>query len=158
MDFLFENPFLIVIILGILSSMFKKPKNDKNMEESETKPYDETSPIPMPEIFKQFGFEEQADRKKPVSQDVSSEELLKSDYQEKAKAKIAELKERDRNRKQVESRPVQAEELKINRPSNLSEEKRTVSIGQERLKEAIVWAEILGPPRSKKPHRYRNVR
>lgn len=157
MDFIFENPFLIIIILGILSSLFKKPKNDRGMEGRESQPYDETSPLPMPDIFKQFGFEEQEKEEKPVSQEISSEELLKSDYQEKARAKIAELQERDRARERTDRRPVLREEPEINRPLH-TEEKRAVSISQERLKEAVVWAEILGPPRSKRPHRYRNVR
>lgn len=153
MDFLFENPLIIIIVLGIISSMFKKQKGEGNETQGEPKPFEESSPIPMPDIFKQFDFNRED---KPVKQEISSEELLKPDYQAKAQAKIAELKER--NREQAVERPQRVEAPKPVPQVVTPLELDTASMDRNKLQEAVVWAEILGPPRAKKPHRYRNIR
>ncbi len=43
-------------------------------------------------------------------------------------------------------------ELKIEKPKRSSVKQKGISISKRNVRNGIIWAEILGPPRSKRPH------
>lgn len=148
-EFFFENPFIFVILVAVLSSLFKKKKGDTeskktsnrpkgNKQAQSNNPFDEVK-----EIFKEVtrSFSEGT---------ITSERKIEHPV---VQQKAEELRQQ----------MVKAEPLKSAEPQSLpiQEELRSkeMKLNQEKLVEAIIWSEILGPPRAKKPYmksRYRN--
>lgn len=153
MDFLFENPFLIVILIGIISSFFKKPKNEPNPNQKQPKPFMESIPKRISEVLEEFDLTED-----------ESEKSIQTDYLEskrQAEAKITQLEEQKAKymQKVVE---LETEKKRNNdhsvQPENEVETSHSSNLNKDKLADAIIWAEILGPPRAKKPHRSMNIR
>lgn len=153
MDFLFENPFIIVILIGIISSFFKKQKNESKPNTKEPKPFIESIPKRIQEVLEEF----ESSKAEPAN-------TMQTDYLEakkQAEAKITQLQEQQKKyMEKVEELETEKHinEHKAFQVENEAGTKNRLTIDKENLTDAIIWSEILGPPRSKKRHRSMNIR
>jgi hypothetical protein len=161
MEFLFQNPFLILILLAYLFSLFGKRKKQQAQQQRNSQPrHVQTKRAPAErgsELKRQLDtairefknltenrqYTEQAESVQPVEQDKN------------------ELKEQSENRKpKAQAVKREAEQQKVSvspsKPVEMASEKEEhVSLAptDKQLVEGIIWSEILGPPRSLNPHR-----
>jgi TolA-binding protein len=170
LEFLLENPFILIALIAFISSFFKKKKEEKPVKQT-------------PRSVQQ----EQRAQAERTSADSALAETLKEEYrqqEEKAKRIEEEYRQQEEKAKKMEEeyrqRKQQAEESmkalqnqrraaerkasKIAKTaSNTNAEHRKEPSGagsfefrKQSLADGIIWSEILGPPRSKNPHRSLN--
>lgn len=155
MEFLFENPFLLVILIGLISSLFKRMKGtQEEPRKSQSKPFVESGPFD----FEQPRQEQPVQRMEPAPQQTYEPNPLgkiEKEFLEKkkqAEEKLAALK------KQQVTAQKKAETIQSHRRLNQVKEKietsepETVHVDNQKLVDAVIWSEILGPPRSRRPH------
>ncbi|MBU8770392.1 hypothetical protein [Cytobacillus oceanisediminis] len=156
MEFLLENPFILIALIAFISSFFKKKKEEKPVKQT-------------PRSVQQ----EQRAQAERTSADSVLAETLKEEYrQQEEKAKRIEEEYRQRKQQAEESmkalqnqrRAAERKASKIAKTaSNTNAEHRKEPSGagsfefrKQSLADGIIWSEILGPPRSKNPHRSLN--
>ncbi|MEV5028631.1 hypothetical protein [Paenibacillus sp. LPE1-1-1.1] len=158
-EFLLNNIFIVVIIVGALASLFRKsgPKN---------------KPGRMPDfgggglprtLYPQEGRAEQEDRERPAG--PAGQTLYRSQTETK-REDFEKLNATTETEKHAES-PLMAslhqalQSAATNKAlvsgaaerKSASERTETNGTRSQDLRRAVIWAEILGPPRSKKPFR-----
>lgn len=156
MEFLFENPIIILIILGILSSLFQKMGKGSKDRQEKSKPFTETTTIPdifrdIEEAFEdmQKGFEKETREKKdpvekhgPPLPQMAKEAELEEKEQENEYLRALNKLERRKDKREEKEKAVK-NETEQNAPPSLNVEDTVLN--------GIIWSEILGPPRSKNP-------
>lgn len=153
MEFLFENPFILVILIGIISSFFKKSKNEPKPNTKQPKSFVESIPKRIQDVLEEFE-KSQADPAR----------TLQTDYLEakkQAEAKINQLQEQQKKYMEKVEELETEKQRKRHVAAHVENEigtNNSFTLDKEKLVDAIIWSEILGPPRSKKPHRSMNVR
>lgn len=156
MEFLLENPFILIALIAFISSFFKKKKEEKPVKQT-------------PRSVQQ----ERRTQAERTSADSALAEKLQEEYrQQEEKAKRIEEEYRQRKQQAEESmkalqnqrRAAERKASKIAKTaSNTNAEHRKEPSGagsfefrKKSLVDGIIWSEILGPPRSKNPHRSLN--
>lgn len=155
MEFLLENPFILIAVIAFISSFFKKKKEEKPVKQAPRSVQQENRT--------------QAER---TSADNTLAEVLEEE-KKKLTEKSRRIEEDYRQRKQ------QAEQsIKALQSQERAAERRASAISgtaantkaypmeasgagkfepqKQSLVDGIIWSEILGPPRSKNPHRSLN--
>jgi hypothetical protein len=141
MKFLFENPILLVALIGIISSLFKRLKgNSAEGGNQHTRgPFTQTTqPINSRPV----------ERKRPVVRNTPLDEVL-----QEAKRMV----EKTPNVQPIENRtaakvvPTRNPATPI-APNNGTNKQSSHVINKTRLVDGVIWSEVLGPPRSRKPH------
>ncbi|ALC89895.1 hypothetical protein AM500_08980 [Bacillus sp. FJAT-18017] len=127
---------ILFIIIAAISTFFGKAKENPNEKRRRSLPelkkefqevYKEVSRADIPKSLKEI--ERRTTKKTAVPQPKPAEPLKIAD---KAPVKAS----------RVSAEPVQ----------DKTEEDQMISVSEKNLADAVVWAEILGPPRSKRPH------
>ncbi|RBP94094.1 hypothetical protein DFO70_105338 [Cytobacillus firmus] len=156
MEFLLENPFILIALIAFISSFFKKKKKEKPVKQT-------------PRSLQQ---EQQAER---TSADSALPVTLKEEYRQQAeKARRIEEEYRQRKQQAEESmKALQNQRRAVERKAstlaktasntNAEQPKEPSGAGsfelrKQSLVDGIILSEILGPPRSKNPHRSLNRR
>lgn len=153
MEFLFENPFILILLIGLISSLFKKGKGEEQQpRQRPPKPFVETIPIPESKIPQKSEKVETEKRTKESVKTIQSDFL---DAKKQAEAKMAALREQQLKYEHQAERLKEENELKQPTPTETAV-KKSYRVEEKNLADAIIWAEILGPPRAKNPHRARN--
>lgn len=127
-ELILNNIVFVIIAIGGILSFFKRMGNEdqnQNQRQNERPRRQASGPDSRP-----------PQQKKEASDEIQSENV--SAYQE-ALERISE-RENAQN------------EIKVQKPKRSSDKKKGISINKRNVRNGIVWAEILGPPRSKKPH------
>ncbi|MBM4762337.1 hypothetical protein [Bacillus sp. B15-48] len=160
MEFLFENPILLILLIGLLSSLFKKPKAEEKQEQRRRKP--PARP-------------EQRQPEKRVPRETMYERRTQQPHNDAAKGPEVETKENQTvydtlselqkkfEERQQERVNKEAEQITLNSTNEQGmRAANNAQIGSlqlkpdaDRLIEGIAWAQILGQPRAKDPHRTR---
>lgn len=148
-EFFFDNPFIFIILIAALSSLFKKKK--KSAENQRTaypsKGNQQTKPVsPFEEVKEIF---------KEVTRSFSEDTMTPDRRAEKPviQQKTEEIYQQTALREQVT--PEEKQPL----PTQEKTRSKELEMDQQKLVDAIIWSEVLGPPRAKKPYmksRYRN--
>lgn len=154
LDFLFDNPFLLIILIGIISSLLKKDKKEDRKKPRgtlEPKPFVEGKRLPEPEIFR-------IPKEKPVQKvEVPRTKAIEKDYVNKkkeAEKRITALKEQQSKILEEERGSVATHNTPTHqKKAELSKSDTPMSFNEGNLIEGIIMSEVLGPPRSKRPHR-----
>lgn len=160
MEFLFDNPLLIIIILALISAVFKRDgsREEKRRTVPPPFPFPEREPLDIPEpVMFPESEPEQGRRVREVSPsgDIFREE------RKNIEEKLAEFK------KQEAELANKAERMKDAIAGKMREEERKkldwdekgfLDFDQKTLLSGIVFSEVLGPPRAKRPHRSVNIR
>lgn len=134
MEFIFENPWLIVILIGALSSMFGGSRGEKKKERK---------PVQSPKRYQPPLKEERKIETRPNTprqeRTTKREEILKPE---------SVANQPSSSRKEGFSR--------LNKPRNKPLETRKKQVIQtDHILEGIIWSEILNQPKSKRQSRSR---
>jgi hypothetical protein len=146
LQFLFENPFLIIVLIGFIFSLFRKkePQKDqrntkpiKNRGSHTDKPLGE-----IKEIFKDVmnTFPEPKQTLKPKVNKV--ERRKKREHQENIYEKQTPVEDK------LEE-PILLMKQK-DESATQSSQHQQIEVDEQRIVDAVIWSEILGPPRAKK--------
>lgn len=165
MEFLLENPFILIVIFAIISSLFKKGKGSSQNQKNTSS---RAKPIEARTIQKQQAQSRTMDNRKTMSplkrfEQMATEmaERLEKEYAEKrklAESTVRQAKEyTPPTEKEVKSIHVEVEKPVI-KPTVIEEKQAHVphssfSVEKQKVIDGVVWAEILGPPRALNPHR-----
>lgn len=164
MEFLFENPFILVVLIGIISSLFKRmkgtpPEEQPRSPQPKPKPVIQRNPEkPAPTLTRAEEIELQ--RQKELLDSKNQIERQYLEKKKKAEEKIAALKQQQLAAKR------QAERMNATTRMNMDERKsviqttdqrNVVGVDEKKLVDAIVWAEVLGPPRARKSLRSNRI-
>nr|WP_295969472.1 hypothetical protein [uncultured Bacillus sp.] len=159
MEHFFENPFWIVVLIAVLSSFFKKKKEiSQGKQQSRQSPMKEKSdpagPLEnVPDLFQELTrtLHEQLDPRPQKAASQSAAKRLKSKGKAGSPAKIAGtevIPEPQLVREQIQPVPMQSPE----------DNPKELEIRDKQLIDAVIWSEVLGPPRAKKPYLRKNSR
>ncbi|MFB6465764.1 hypothetical protein ACE38V_02980 [Cytobacillus sp. Hz8] len=167
MKYLFENPFIIIVIIGIISSLFKKEKDQKKKapikgrssrqtkafptQKSWQTPRSNGNPFNKPLMRSEMP-EQQHREIKPFEQKrtiESSMNDLASQYEEVKQEAISQIEELNKQKAQMEQQVAKIKAINVEKKSNSINQAKL----ENKLRDAVIWSEILGPPRAKKSHR-----
>jgi gas vesicle protein len=137
-EFILSNPLVIAGLIFVLSSLFGKKKKGKQQRRQKENP---AASVPVPSI-------EQTETK-PEAKERMKEAIdtIETRYHS-VKSEMSELG----NEIGSAADEIQAE---IQTDSKNSQNERTKAnpvINKDNVVQGIIWSEILGSPRSKKPH------
>ncbi|MEH6946688.1 hypothetical protein V7068_06350 [Bacillus sp. JJ634] len=152
-EFLFENPFLLIILIGILSSMFKKKK-----EPNRTSPRQPEAPKKKwQEVIQEI--QEEKPTAKPIQEAKPVQSTESVEIQEEDERRIADLKRLQQAYEEQQKRERESETA-ISTPSIASAAAKVISdnrspvyhkelsFGKQELINGIIMSEVLGPPRA----------
>ncbi len=158
MQFLFDNPFLIFILIGIISSLFKRGKGEQEQQPKRR---------PNPPVQQgQTPVERMPREPKPQRTQIpKNDSPVKNrettvvpenpflDIQKKYEERKRESPQK-RNNPQKNTDRVQPNVL-LNKEIDDSSGNVSIDLSPEadRVIEGIAWAQVLGPPRSRNPYR-----
>ena len=109
-------------------------------------------------FFKRMGDEDQKQNQRPnerprkqapssgAGRSPSQEQEISDEIQSENVSAYQEALER------ISERENSQYELKVEKPKRSSAKQKGISISKRNVRNGIIWAEILGPPRSKRPH------
>lgn len=146
MEFLFENPIFLVIIIGIISSIFKRLKEGKQEQgqPKQQRPFSPSTqpinpqPVERPKMVKPSGAH------KKGSQSANEILLEAKKIAEQAKREI----QLDKTKSTRDVPNIRQEAI----PSADDSKAYIHTLEERRLIDGLIWAEVLGPPRAKKTH------
>lgn len=158
MEFILENPFILIVIFAIISSLFKTKKGNNQNQNSQTKQREART------FQKQQTQSTTVEQRKAMSPLKRLEQMatemadrLDKEYTEKRKLAESKLKgARDYIPPTEEVKPLQ---VKVEQPVVIAAVEKphapqpSLSIEKQKVIDGVVWAEILGPPRALNPHR-----
>lgn len=154
MEFLLENPFILIALFALISSFFSKGKGAAKEEQKrrqQQRPIGEVKPF---QTFEEMLFPETVKEKSPTipEKEVVDKQVVHAKAQ--MEAKIAALQE---ERKKIEAKTARISTVsRLQQPQMMEveqSESRSFDVDATKLVDGIIWSEILGPPRSKKRHR-----
>lgn len=153
-DFLFSNPIIIIILIGVISSMLKKRnKPDQKKVGVPQKPKPAWKEV-IQDLQKEW-MEEEKKRQKPIRE---AEPVIVADLTEEERKRIAELKRLQQEYEGVgqsitkEVSPVFGNTDAL---QTISDEQSPIyskglSFGKQEVLNGIIMAEVLGRPRAKR--------
>jgi len=160
---LFENPVIIIFLIWLISSLFTKAKGNNQNQKNTSH---ETRPSQARTVQKQKVQPLPTENRKPMSpvkrlEQMASEmaERLEKEYSEKRKLAESPIRHPKENPAPIarQAEPIKVAEVKpLVQPSQdkqLQTPKLTLTAEKQKVIDGVVWAEILGSPRSLNPHR-----
>ncbi|MEC1155290.1 hypothetical protein AB1L05_05405 [Cytobacillus horneckiae] len=165
-EFLLQNPLLIVVLIGIITSVFgNKSKQEQQKQQQKQKQQQQRQQETRQQ--QTMSAEVEREERKPIA-DVNEDQLKKyakevsthyeaeiSDRKQEVEEKIAALR---KQRKQAEKKAnafLSSTEKGASSSLSGNVKQPSMTVGSQKLVDAVIWSEILGPPRSMKPHRAR---
>lgn len=161
MEILLDNPIIIAILIGLVSTIFNKVKDDSKDQNRPGRP---ARPVMREPDHKPASRKQTANpgRSNPVTKTKPAVEKKLSPVLESKSLNaknVADLQNKYQNKKADSSSPAVRPPVSAERVNPSTGSKRDTEVEMNlqpdagRLIEGIVWAEVLGPPRAKKPHR-----
>lgn len=128
-ELILNNIVFVIIVIGGILSFFKRMGNeDQNQNQRQNeRPRKQAA---------SSGNSQSLHQEQELSDEIQSENV--SAYQEA----LERISERENSQY----------ELKVQKPKRNSAKQKGISISKRNVRNGIIWAEILGPPRSKRPH------
>lgn len=123
------NPLVIAAVIGIISAIFGKKSKDEKQGAKKR---------PVPQAQKQ-----PAEQHKPEEVPVVSEENPFEQKRREAENRLAETKQTFKGLER---------ELTVVRSRNASLKKNVLKVNKDTAVQGVIFGEVLGPPRAKKPH------
>jgi len=149
LQFLLENPFILVVLIGIISSFYKQMKGtgeEDRQKRKQPKPFLPGPTTEKSKPFIDFDFGEikqklerpQMEKKEPIQQQkVSTSRVQKRIVQEEQSVSNTRVERQTTGR--------------LNQPRMETGVKNTndLKVSSQTLRDAVIWSEILGPPKAK---------
>lgn len=184
-EFIFDNPFILVILIGILSGLFGKKKQE---EQQRRKHPQKKSTGPVAQPF-EFPWEDRSEEnEKESSQPKNAEEDLFEEYEEddwdleesvlEAEPVTTEKRQAAIREETLASSSLQPIDYRqealavpqdvspalkgraLDRPQDTADlhrkAKNVSKVNRQQVVQGIIWSQILGEPRAREPHRPRN--
>ncbi|MBG9654783.1 hypothetical protein ACFRCQ_00020 [Cytobacillus firmus] len=155
MEFLFENPFILIAVIAFISSFFKKRKEEKPVKQAprsvqqENRAQAESSADPaLAEVLKEEK-RKLTEKSRRIEEDYRQ---LKQQAEQSVKALQSQQRAAERKASAISRTAANS---KTGYPVEASGAGKFEQQKQS-LVDGIIWSEILGPPRSKNPHRSLN--
>jgi DNA repair exonuclease SbcCD ATPase subunit len=139
-DFILSNPLVIAGFIFVLSSLFGKKKKEKKQRRQMEDPASAAS-VPVPSIDQTANQQAAEERLKEAIDTIETRYYS-------AKSEMSELG----NEIGSAADEIQAEIQTGSKKSQLKRTKANPVINKDNVVQGIIWSEILGLPRSKKPH------
>jgi hypothetical protein len=156
MEFLFDNPILIFLLIGLISSFLKKAKGEDEQKQKPKRPARPEKRVPhSPSENKRP--REAANPRGTKSHNENPFKGLELEPISKNEPKhpLNDIQKKYEDRRQERDQMVM-KEVKTKSPVKYEEKNvggLSLKPNPDRLIEGIAWAQILGEPRSKNPHR-----
>lgn len=158
MEFIFENPILLFLLIGLISSLFKKVKGTQEQQPKRPMRPDQQGPA------SHSGDSMSAEPLKPVRPERPNLEKTSNEWEASS---VPENPFIDMQRKYQERReaahlpPRKQKDVPAQPTVQLQKDKDEIADGvsidlkpeADRLLEGIAWAQVLEPPRSRNPYR-----
>ena len=145
MEILFENPILWLVLLGVISSLFRGKKREEEGQKTRSNPV-ENRPTPksgsafgeLKEIFREVNrtFQEETQPSQTLKKERVQEVIEPASYTQRA----------DQERTSI------ANEIEVIQKAPILQKKNQLKVDESKLVDAVIWSEILGPPRAKNPY------
>lgn len=162
MENLFDNPIIFIALILIISSFFKRLTQGKTEEQQKRqRPIDPGREFSAPEITPEPSARPSKER---PGRPPSERSLQKIDRENDKKQREAEdsLQILIEQKKALEGKARQIESLTGRKKSMLSTndppKEGLIHPEKRQLIEGIIWSEVLGPPRVKRPYNRRRSR
>jgi uncharacterized protein YfcZ (UPF0381/DUF406 family) len=151
---------IIAVVLGIISSIYNqfKKQNGEQRKQAPPKPFTASGP-PYPtsreatnqKQMKRPDSEKKIRSQKALSADIKAKKIV--DQKKKAEEQIIAL---TKQKAEIEQKAIEIQNH-VESLSNAArnEAKIPLSVEKSNLLNGIIFSEILGPPRSKRPHSFR---
>ncbi|GAA0341109.1 hypothetical protein GCM10008967_34330 [Bacillus carboniphilus] len=141
-EMLMDNPFIIVVILGILSSVFSKMKAPQQQQHERTPPKRTTSgrnsASPVSETRRMETYNAPVETVETFKAEASdTNELLQR----------AERAEQAKKRSKVMDNPITMGAIEN---SDITKPKQMLDQNPKSILQGFIWAEVLSPPKSKR--------
>ena len=152
MQFLLENPFILVVLIGIISSFYKQMKGtgeDEHQKRKQPKPFlpGQTSEKSKPFIDFDFG-ELQQKFERPQTEKKEPEKT-----QSLSTNRVQEVKSTYREQTYTPNKKVDRQTTgRLNQQPRVEAAVKTdhdLHVSKQTLRDAVIWSEILGPPKAK---------
>lgn len=155
MEWLFENPLLIIIIIGAIASALKRGKSEEEQRKNvpQRKSASEGKPLEEPGSMT---FPRQEPNRRPARSQTSRAEKEFSQKRKQIEDRMAVLKEQELELSEKAERiNNKVEHLQSERQERQTGSKKAYSIqlDKESMVNGIIMSEILGAPRAKRSHR-----
>jgi hypothetical protein len=148
-EFAMANAWILVIIIGFVFNTFRR------FNSGEKEP---TSPVPMPKQFNPFDQERKLEKDEyqvetKYETELEPEEIPKTQVPNTFYDRYRELQQQGMYTETVteEEEPVPT----VIKPTVSGETRPSKTYSKNKVVEGIIWSEILGPPRAKKPYQIR---
>lgn len=151
LEFFFDNPIIFILLVAVVSSLFRKKKENV----SHTKGQERTSQPKKSNPFSPTALEEVREVFKEVTRSFSSPTTTSNRKREnpshelifEAKQQVEELNQSHLTESIHSDAPILQTVMKE------KQRDKVIELDETKLVDAVVWSEILGPPRAKKPFR-----
>lgn len=150
MEILFENPILWIVLLGVISSLFRGKKREEEGQKTRSNPV-ENRPTPksgsafgeLKEIFREVNrtFQEETKPTQTLKKERVQEVIEPASYTQMAD----------------QGNTAFAQEIEVVQKAPISQKKNQLKVDESKLVDAVIWSEILGPPRAKNPYFGKNA-
>ncbi|MBY8912918.1 hypothetical protein KY305_09215 [Bacillus sp. YC2] len=134
MQEILTNPLVIAAVIGIISAIFGKKSKDEKQGAKKR---------PAPQAQKQPAEQQPADQHKPEEVPVVSEQNPFEQKRREAEKRLSETKQTFKGLER---------ELTAVRGRNASLKKNVLKVNKDTAVQGIIFGEVFGPPRAKKPH------
>ena len=148
-NFVMGNAWILIIIIGFVFNTFKR----FNSGESEP-----TTPVPMPKQFNPFDQERKPEKDEyqvetKYEAELEPEEIPNTQVPNTFYDRYLELQQQGTYTETIteEEEPV----LTVIKPTASRETSPAKTYSRDKVVEGIIWSEILGPPRAKRPYQIR---
>lgn len=153
MEFLFENPLILLAIIGFISSLFTKGKKE---EEKRRKPAQR--PVSRPTQPQQPAQASPIERKREeletrAKRAAAQMEQQYAETRQKADEELEALKQKQRYAERRTAAIRERMPAQNTANTNTQAQAKALAPDKQKLADAIIWSEILGPPRAMNPHR-----
>jgi Tfp pilus assembly protein PilV len=149
MRILIENPIIIVILLGIISSLFKRIKSDQPEEGRSRKRNLRQNGLPSGQ-HKKSQLADRSKPNKPVRQQNTRSRMVENATDPIDPIFVnSNIQESENN--QMDYSAVNQNDQEILEFES-TQKKNTLDIDRTKLIDGLIWSEVLGPPRAKKTH------
>ena len=158
MQFLFDNPILIFLLIGLISSIFKRSKGEEKQKQRPKRPAQPVRPVQKEPMTKNSEVKPEEVDSRPLRRNQTQEQELREPRPASQSAFLDIQKKYEERKKQEQNAPRSTFNQPMFQPEATKENTSEGTPMQlkpeaDRLIEGIAWAQILGEPRSKKPHR-----
>jgi hypothetical protein len=151
-EIFFDNPIIFIILVAVISSLFRKKKESSRDPKGQRRT---NQPLDKSPSQTQTSFDEVREVFKELSRSFSNPTT--SSNRKRENPSHEEIKGVNQQVEELNQSNM-AESLQSDVPilQTVMEEKqrdKVIELDETKLVDAVVWSEILGPPRAKKPYR-----